>query len=227
VKLHYYKTCRAILLAAAILAAPAAFANSVQFDFGPAGAPVLTALFQDAGPGQVNLTIDAFALNGNSVNSICFNLNPIFDANELNFTETSSAGGVSGLARSANDSYKVTGGGGKFDIAFTFDPNFQTGDSVTYSITGIPNLSVSDFLFLETATAGGIPGYAAGSIQQFSGLVIVQGTPNVSAVPDIPSTLGLLVMAMIAVGILARRSKVAARAWIGISRMSGETPDAR
>lgn len=211
-KSHYRNTCRAILLAAATLATPAAFANSIQFDFGPVGAPVLTALFQDSVPGQVNLTIDALALNGDSINSICFNLNPTFDAKNLIFTETSSIGGVSGLVRSANDSYKVTGGGGKFDIDLTFDPDFKTGDSVTYSITGIPNLTVNDFLFLETASAGRIPGYAAGSIQALSGLVIVQGTPREDAVPDVSSTFGLLASGLVAVGILARRSKAAMKA---------------
>lgn len=211
-KFHYYKTFRAILWAAAIVAAPTAFANSIQFDFGPVGTPVLTALFQDAVPGQVNLTINALALNGNSINSLCFNLNPTFDAKNLLFTETSSAGGVSGSVRSANDSYKVIGGGGKFDIDFTFDPDFQTGDSVTFSITGIPNLTVNDFLFRETASAGRIPGYAAGSIQELTGLTIIQGNPNEQAVPDISSTFGLLLSAMVAVGILAHRSRAAVKA---------------
>lgn len=211
-KSHYQKSCRAIIFAAAILVSPIVFASSIQFDFGPVGAPALTALFQDAAPGQVNLTINALALNGNTVNSICFNLNPTFDAKNLLFNETSSTGGVSGLVRSANDSYKVTGGGGKFDIDFSFDPDFQSGDSVTYSITGIPNLTVNDFLFLETASAGRIPGYASSSIQERSGLFIVQGTPNEISVPDVSSTFGLLASGLAAVGILARRHKAAAKA---------------
>src|SRR5205085_11983985 len=104
----------------------------------------------------------------------------------------SSVGGVSGLVSSANDSYKVGGGSGKFDIDFIFEPDFKTGDSVTYSISGIPNLSVNDFLFLETASAGRTPGYASGSIQDLSGFFIVQGTPQEIAGPDISSTFGLL-----------------------------------
>jgi hypothetical protein len=212
-KSHYYKSFRAILLATAILAAPAAFANSIRFDFGPVGTPSLTALFQDTVPGQVQLTIDALALNGNnSINSICFNFNPTFDAKGLTFTQTGSVGGVSGLVSSANDSYKVGGGGGKFDIDFIFGPDFKTGDSVTYSISGIPNLTVNDFLFLETASAGRTPGYAAGSIQDLSGFFIVQGTPQQTAVPDISSTFGLLVTALLALGFLGRRFKAGAKA---------------
>lgn len=214
-KSHYYKTSRAILFVAAVLAAPAAFAtsigNGIRFDFGPAGAPAMTALFQDVVPGQVNLTIDAVNLNGNNtINSLCFNFDPAFDAKSLIFTQTGSVGGVSGIVSSGNDCYKVSGGSGKFDIDFTFGPDFKTGDSVTYSITGIPNLSVNDFLFLETASAGHTPGYAAGSIQELSGLVIVDGAPQ--AVPDISSTFGLLVLGLGAVGFWARRFRAIARA---------------
>jgi hypothetical protein len=208
-KSHLYKMYLAVLSAVGILAAPAAFANSVQFDFGPQGAPSMTALFQDSAPSQVQLTIDAVNLNGNNtLNSLCFNFNPNFDATGLIFTQTGSVGGVSGKVSSANDSYKVGGGSGKFDIDFVFGADFVTGDSVTYSITGIPNLSVNDFLFLETPSAGREPGYAAGSIQELSDVVIVQGAPR--TVPDATSTLGLLAMALAAIGFGARRFKTAA-----------------
>jgi len=166
----------------------------------------MTALFEDIGPNQVQMTIDAVALTGNNtINSLCFNFNPAFNSKDLTFTQTGSVGGVQGLVSSANDSYKVSGGGGKFDIDFIFGPDFKTGDSVTYSITGIPGLSVNDFLYLETASAGRVPGYAAGSIQELSGLVIIQGAPQ--AVPDISSTFGLLVLGLVAVGFLARKFK--------------------
>jgi hypothetical protein len=197
---------QAILLAAGILAAPAAFANSVQFDFGPSGTPTMTALFQDVTPGQVQLTIDAVNLNGNNtLNSLCFNFNPNLDATSLIFTQTGSVGGVQGKVSSANDSYKVGGGSGKFDINFIFGPDFVTGDSATYSITGIPDLSVNDFLFLATPSAGRVPGYAAGSIQELSDVVVIQGEPR--AVPEISSTLGLLAVGLVGIGFLARRFK--------------------
>jgi len=140
-KSQCYKTCQAVLLAAAVLTAPAAFAtstaNSIRFDFGPPGAPALTALFQDAAPGTVQLTINALALSGeNSINSICFNFDPAFDAKDLTFTQTGSVGGVSGMVSSANDSYKVSGGSGKFDIDFIFGPDFQTGDYRSIGLIG-------------------------------------------------------------------------------------------
>lgn len=197
-----------MLLLAGILAAPAAFANSVQFNFGPVGAPSMTAVFADAGPNQVQLTIDAVALNANNtLNTLCFNFNPGLDAKDLTFTQTGSVGGVSGAVTSGNDCFKVGGGSGKFDIDFVFGADFKTGDSVTYSISGIPHLSVNDFLFLETPSAGRVPGYAAGSIQELSGLVIVQGSPEGNGVPDVSSTFGLLVLALGAVVFLARRFK--------------------
>jgi hypothetical protein len=203
-KSHPRKQHLAVLLAIGMMA-PAAFANSVQFNFGPIGAPSMTALFQDAGPNQVQLTIDAVALNGNNtLNTLCFNFNPGLDSKNLTFTQTGSVGGVSGTVTSGNDCFKVGGGSGKFDINFVFGPDFKTGDSVTYSITGIPNLSVNDFLYLETPSAGKVPGYAAGSIQQLSGLLIVQGTPEGNAVPDISSTLGLLALAMGSIALWAR-----------------------
>jgi hypothetical protein len=205
-KSHSYKTYLAILSAVGILAAPAAFANSVQFDFGPVESPSMTALFQDSGPGHVQLTIDALNLTGNNtLNSLCFNFNPNFDATGLIFTQTGSVGGVSGKVSSGNDSYKVGGGSGKFDIDFVFGADFVTGDSVIYSITGIPDLSVNDFLFLETPSAGRIPGYAAGSIQELSDVVIVQGEPR--TVPEVSSTFGLLALALVAVGFGVRRFK--------------------
>jgi hypothetical protein len=76
---------------------------------------------------------------------------------------------------------------------------------VIYSITGIPDLSVNDFLFLETPSAGRIPGYAAGSIQELSDVVIVQGEPR--TVPEVSSTFGLLALALVAVGFGVRRFK--------------------
>ena len=168
----------------------------------------MTALFQDAGPGQVQLTIDALNLNGSStLNSLCFNFNPNFDATSLVFNQTGSVGGVSGKVSSANDSYKVGGGGGKFDIDFVFGADFVTGDSVTYSITGIPNLSVNDFLFVETLSAGHTPGYAAGSIQELSDVVIVQGEPR--TVPEVSTTFGLLAIALLGIGFVARSVKAA------------------
>jgi len=209
-KSHSCKKYLVTLMAAGILAAPAAFANSVQFNFGPVGSPSMTALFEDTGLNQVQLTINAVSLSGdNTLNSLCFNFNPGTDAKQLVFTQTGSIGGVQGNVKSSNDSYKVGGGSGKFDINFSFGSDFKTGDSVTYSITGIPSLSVNDFLYLETPSAGRTPGYAAGSIQELSGLLIVQGTPQQNAVPDVSSTFGLLGLALAAIGVLARRFKVA------------------
>jgi hypothetical protein len=204
------KSWLAILLAVPILAAPAAFGNAIRFDFGPAGTPSMTALFEDSGPNQIQLTITALALSGNnSVNSLYFNFNPAFDSQNLTFTQTGSIGGVQGSASTANDSYKASGGGGKFDININFNQNatFVTGDVATFSITGIGDLSVNDFLYQETAAAGRSPTYAVGSLQELSGVVVVQGTPTTD-VPDVAPTFGLLGLGLLTIGLFSRRHRV-------------------
>ena len=211
VKSRYDKTWLTILLAGQILAAPAAFGNAIRFDFGPAGTPSMTALFEDAGPNQVQLTITALALSGaNSLNSLYFNFNPVFDSQNLIFAQTGSVGGVQGAASTGNDSYKASGGGGKFDINLIFgqSPAFVTGDAATFSITGIGGLSVNDFLYQETAAAGRTPTYAAGSLQELSGIVVVQGTPTTANVPDAASTFGLLALSLLTMGWFSQRLRV-------------------
>lgn len=168
----------------------------------------MTALFEDVGPNQIQLTVTALALSAdNSVNSLYFNFNPTFDSRNLVFTQTGSVGGVQGSANTANDSYKAGGGGGKFDINLIFSqsPTFVTGDVATFSITGLGGLSVDDFLFQETAAAGRSPTYAVGSLQELSGVVVIQGTPTVPTVPDGASTFGLLALGLFAVGLFSRR----------------------
>ena len=208
---------QAILLAGGMLAAPAAFAttSAVQFNFGPVGAPTVTALFQDDGVNQVQLTISAVGLSpSDTVSSLFFNFDPNLDSKSLTFDQTGSVGGVTASVSTANNSYKVTGGSGKFDVCVTFgdSPAFVNGDSVTFNITSIGDLSVDDFLYEETASAGNTPRFAAGSLQNFDNIVIVQGTPNVDdgpngrGVPDVASTSGLLAMALAGIGFL--RSKV-------------------
>jgi hypothetical protein len=216
VKSQCKKTWLKILLLGQILAAPAAFANAIRFDFGPAGSPSITALFEDAGPNQVQLTVTALALSGNnSVNSLYFNFNPAFDSRNLTFTQIGSIGGAQGVASAANDSYKAIGGGGKFDINLTFGPTptFITGDVATFTITCKDNFSLNDFLFLETAAAGRSPSYAAGSLQELSGVVVVQGTPIITEhAPDAASTFGMLVVGLLGIGLLARRLRAFSRA---------------
>jgi hypothetical protein len=209
---YHHKTWRAILLATALLAAPAAFASSIQFNFDSGGTPAATAVFVDDGPNQVQLTITA--LTANPINSLFFNFNPLLDAHNLIFTETDSVGGVLGGVSCANDSYKVGGGSGKFDINLKFgtSPSFVLGDSVTFSISGIAGLSVDDFLFQETPAAGTSPNYAAGSLQELDNIVVVPGTPNEQSVPDVASTCGLLVLGLLAIGFLPRYLRTAQRA---------------
>jgi len=204
-KLPFQKLLLPVLLATAILLPPVAFGDAIRFDFGPVGATALTAVFDDAGPNEVELTITGLALSGdNSVQSLCFNFNPGFDARNLMFTQTSQIGGVQVSVKTGNDSYKVSGGSGKFDIDLLFDPftTFKTGDMVTYCITGISGLSLNDFLFLDTPSAGWLPTYAASSLQESSGIVTIEGTPR--AAPDAMSTFGVLAVSIVIVKLLTQ-----------------------
>jgi hypothetical protein len=202
----------AVVLAGGMVAAPGAFANSALFDFGPNGTTLMTALFQDAGPGQVDLTVTAVNLDANnSVNSLFFCLNPLLDAKDLVFTQTDPPGGAQGVVSLGNDSFKV-GGGGKFDIDMSFGPTpaFDNGDMTHFTISGISGLTVNDFLFQETASAGHSQCYAQGSLLTLDSVVIVDGSlnrddgPNVS-VPDGGATAGLLAMGLAGVGLFARK----------------------
>src|SRR6185312_4974792 len=124
----------------------------------------MTALFQNDGPNQVKLTISALGAGNFSLNSLYFNFNPVLDSKNLTFSQTGSVGDGQGQVSTGNDSYKVNGGSGKFDINLTFggSPAFVTGDSLMFTITGDGGLTVNDFLFQETASAGNTPRYAAG-----------------------------------------------------------------
>jgi hypothetical protein len=215
-KSQYHKAWLAILLAAEILGAQAAFGTSVQFNFGPIATPSVTAVFQDIGPGQVQLTINALALPANNfIDSLYFSLNPVFDSKNLIFIKTDTLGGVNGTVNTANDSFKVRGGSGKFDIDLVFDHTsaFITGHTVTFSISGIIGLSANDFLFQETPTAGHLPNYAAGSVQDLSGIVVVEATiQDAAGVPDVASTFGLFLLGLFTLGFWNRRVRASERA---------------
>lgn len=206
----------AVLVAAQMQFAQLAFGNAIRFDFGePATSavgdsiPMMSALFDDVGPNQVELTITANGLAGSdSGRAFYFNFNPAYDASELVFDQAGSVGGVQGSVSTGVNSIK-TGGGGKFDIMLGIgqSPAFVSGDSLTYMITGPMNFSVEDFMFQDTAAAGVSPTYAASSIQQLSGVVVLNGNPTAVSVPDATSTAGLFGLALVALVLVFRRAR--------------------
>ncbi len=129
----------------------------------PAGiAPWLTATFNDHdSPGSVDLTLDATNLTGTEfVFDWYFNLDPSLNPAGLSFIKHSSDGAFTDPAvlRGSN-AYKADGNG-YYDFVFDFDNaggasrRFGVGDSITYSISGIPNLTVASFDFMSVMGGG-------------------------------------------------------------------------
>lgn len=160
------------------LSALSAQAASIEFDFNttfsgtaPDGpAPWVSALFQDVAPGTVRLTISNLNVSATEkITELYLNLNPLYLAPNLHFNFLSGSPGVSApLPSLGTDSFKADGDG-KYDILFQFGltPNlaFTTGDYLSYDITGIPNLTATDFGFLSMPAGGHGPFYSAIHVQ--------------------------------------------------------------
>lgn len=183
-------------------------ANSITFDFGQSTSgtsPLMTAVFTDVGPNQVDLTLTAPGLSANnSVNSLYFNFNPALAPENLVFTPTGSTGGAQASVQAATDSFK-TGGGGKFDIMFAFGSStpFVAGDSLDYLITDPDGFSTADFEYLDTLCAGVSQAYAAVKIEQSSGVIVLDSAPQ--AVPETASSAGLLALGLAGVGLFGAK----------------------
>ncbi|MBW7905396.1 MAG: hypothetical protein LC135_02770 [Phycisphaerae bacterium] len=155
----------ALAAAAAAQAAILTFELSVEFSGAtpPAGAaPWLTATFDDGGsPGSVDLTLATTNLVSNEfVFRWMFNLDPVLDPTSLSFSAPSKTGAFTDpVINTGVDSF-MADGDGKFDIEVVFSNaggpanRFGAGDSVKYTITGIPGLTAASFDFLS-APAGG------------------------------------------------------------------------
>lgn len=160
------------------LCALSAQAASLEFDFNttfsgtaPDGpAPWVSALFQDEGPGTVRLTISNLNVGATEkITELYLNLNPIYSAPNLHFNFLGGSTGVTAPMPSlGTDAFKADGDG-KYDILFQFGltPNvaLTTGDYLSYDITGIPNLTATDFAFLSLPAGGHGPFYSAIHVQ--------------------------------------------------------------
>ncbi|HWX23027.1 MAG TPA: hypothetical protein VN578_24255 [Candidatus Binatia bacterium] len=137
----------------------------------PAGpGPWASATLLDLSPGTVSLTISNSGLSsGEFISGLYLNLNPADNVNNLSFTQTGSSGSFTVPTISTGEDGFKADGDGKYDILFSFStPNgttFTVNDSITYKITGIANLTSSDFSFLSSPAGGSGPFYAAAHIQ--------------------------------------------------------------
>jgi hypothetical protein len=139
----------------------------------PAGAgPWLRARFDDGGSsGSVTMTLTALNLVGSEFVSIWdFNLDPALNPANLVFSAPTKTGTFGNPAvETSIDAFRA-GGSGKYDIEVHFDiappaDRFGPGDSVEYTITGIPSLTASSFSVLNGLGGGHGPFYTAAHVQ--------------------------------------------------------------
>jgi len=212
-----------------------ASASTLNYTFGqvsggtsPAGSPPwLQAVFTDNGlpANTVNLTLTAGNLSGGDfVTCWYFNLNPALNPTGLNFTVSSSTGSFTAPSIQAGANGFKAGPDGKFDLLFGFtstgndSTRFTSGDSLTFTITGISGLTVDDFSGLSTS-AGGSGAYpsaarvASGSDVPAAGWInpistLRQNGDTTPAVPDGATTSVLLGVSLVAIEGLRRKMQV-------------------
>jgi VPDSG-CTERM motif len=210
-------------------------ASTISYDFGqvsggatPAGTPPwVQAVFNDAGADTVSLTLTAGGLGqGSFVSCWYFNLNPSLDPKSLDFTVSGTTGAFTGPTIMTGANGFKAGPDGKFDILFGFATTgddsalFDSGDSLTYTISGISGLTADDFNQLSTS-AGGSGAYAsAAHVQPGSDVAcpawinptttsLLDNAATQGSVPDASSTIALLGTSLAGIGILRRKFRSA------------------
>jgi hypothetical protein len=169
----------------------------------PAGpAPWISATFDDGGgSGTVTMTLTTPNLVSQEfVRFWHFNLDPSLNPASLLFSAPTKVGSFTDpIVNLGVDAYQA-GGDGLYDILIEFDnappgDRFGAGDSVTYTITGIPTLTANSFNFLSTPAGGNGPFNVAAHVQgigsngDFSGWI--------TQVPE-PTALSLLALGSLA-----------------------------
>jgi hypothetical protein len=211
------------ILAVSLTGALCASASTLSYNFGsvsegtpPSGTPPwLQAIITDNGlpANTVNLTLTAGNLSGSDfVTSWYFNLNPSLDPASLSFTLTDSTGSFTAPSVQTGANGFKAGPDGKFDVLVGFastgdnSARFTSGDSLTFSVTGISGLTVGDFDWLSTcAGASGqydsaaniSSGEASGWINPTS--TLRENAQTAPSVPDGATTIALLGASLVAI----------------------------
>ena len=124
----------------------------------PSGtAPWLTATFDDNNTiGSVRMTLWANNLTDTEfVSLMYFNLDPVLDPMELFFSDMTKVGNFANPTISLGVDLFKADGDGFFDILIAFaigggkNNRFTDGDSVSFTITGIPTLTAESFNFMS------------------------------------------------------------------------------
>ncbi len=182
-------------------------AASITYDYdhlfsgdAPVGSsPWLRAVLTDSGANTVRMTLTALGLTGNEfATQLYLNLNPALDPQSLVFAESGPNASALISIQTGTDAFKVAGDG-KYDIRLNFS-GFGTGNSMSFTISGIAGLTANDFLFTDTPSAGHSAFYSVVGVQTTTASVLLD-TPEVSpSVPDGSSTAVLLGLAALIVG---------------------------
>ncbi|MHC4562605.1 MAG: PEP-CTERM sorting domain-containing protein [Planctomycetota bacterium] len=164
--------------------------------------PWLTMMLDDGDtPGSVTFTLATTSLTETEFVSLWYvNVDPALDATSLIFSETGSAGTFTAPSITVDPGQFSAAGADGFDIEFDFanggaSKRFTAGDSVTYTVTGIPTLTVGSFTFQSDLSESGqyvSAAHVQGIQDEYSGWI----GGGVGA-PE-PMTLGLLAFGFVA-----------------------------
>ncbi len=213
------KSCAAALFGLFSLQASAA---TVTFNYtesfgavtpdGPA--PYAIAVFDDGGTaGSVTLTMSVSStVNMADVTEMYFSLDPLLDANSLNFTRDGGTGpsAADTTISTGTDAFKADGDG-LYDILFDFPPppgtissRFNAGEDLVYTISGIASLTASSFNFWATPDGGEGPYLSVAKFQSTG--PDQEGSDWVGAVP-VPAAVWLFGSGLLGLIGIARRKR--------------------
>ncbi|MBL9124735.1 MAG: PEP-CTERM sorting domain-containing protein [Planctomycetaceae bacterium] len=169
-----------------------------------------TATFDDlGGAGTVKLKLEAKNLSGSEFISVWnFNLDPALDPTQLVFSAPIKTGTFAAPSISTKvDAFKAGPAHG-FDIQFSFatkaSDRFGAGESVEYTITGIPSLTASSFNFLSAGGGGAGKLLTGAHIQSIADVGF--GSSGWVTIPE-PSSFALAALGLLAGATLGLRRK--------------------
>jgi hypothetical protein len=176
--------------------------------------PWMTATFDDGGgSGSVVLTLDNVNLVGSEfVSEWNFNLDPMFDPDDLVFSSEIAIGG-NGFDFPTTDTEAddfMAGPSHGYDIEFAFSTSgagggshrFGAGESYEVTISGIAGLTAQSFNFLSAGSGGGGPYPTAAHVQSIGG-----GNSGWVTVPE-PTSFALCGLLAIAALASSRRRRI-------------------